>query len=162
MRFIYISGPKIEGLLTYRDHEKSIDFEPQFEKFSPAKIGPTAALTVSQTLQLDVKLADGSILYAWGYLPEESWHKIDSELVLPPSVAGRVLVTNAPEKPEEAMAYATSLDDDEPFYHTRSGHIVIGATKDLDQFIEIATNIYVGLKGGTLACIVLRPVIVTH
>jgi len=159
VQFAYKPGNTIQGKLSYIDQDKAIDFVPVKEIHRPGRHGPSAAIIIARTLQVEFLVNSGCLLYVWGYMPKENWQQTDSLLLLKEARPGMVFVSGVAGEVVAGSAYGTDLDSASPFYYRGSGHLLIGELEKADVLVEFATNTVIGLKDGRLCCVVLRPII---
>ena len=155
MKFLYKPSNPIQGRLSYIDN--AIGFEPVKEVYKPARHPASAALTVDRTLQIEFLVDSGCLLYAWGYLPEESWQADNAQLPLDRVRPGMIFATEVDDPVIAGVGYSTNLDTTPTRYLKKSGHLIIGDPNTADNLVEIASNTIIGLKGDQLSCVILKP-----
>lgn len=161
MKFYFCeSDTVLYGELVYRKPEYSVDFICSSTKQLKKKSGSQGymSLTVG-TLQIEVGIETRSLLYPWGLLYLTSFE--NKALKIPSFKKGTINID--PEEPElingisfnipESNTWKTILDHD-------SGWIYMGRD-DADQkntsYIEFASGATLGLTGGDISCILIKP-----
>lgn len=154
--------PLLQGMLLYVQSEHSIDFESSSHNAltSRTSLGGSASLSVG-TLQIEVAIDTGYLMYPWGYHPSESWCRQP----LPPVVvrsAGVRCVPNA------ALVAGVGYDITESgnwstFYDDATGWLcVTDQSRPLEtvEVFEFATSVAASFDGNRLTGLWLKPVFV--
>ena len=158
MNFQYQQGERVDGHLAYVEQDRAVDFDPDDKSYAPSSHVPTAALVVGKTLQIEFRVDDGRLLYAWGYLPKESWQRASAPTHLGTVTRGRVFVRQLDNAITPGAGYPTDLQDVPVLYHEATSLLTFGNLQEADKLVEIATGTVIGLKGNQLCCVVLKPV----
>ncbi|WP_448319321.1 hypothetical protein [Streptomyces sp. CO7] len=159
MRFSVQEGPPLEGVLVYTESEYGFSFSARDGEALGARLGSRGVTSVViGTLQLEVDIESGEVLFAWGYLPNV--RSVVAELRHPRSVAGRVVVSSD-EPFEPGISEGVPGDDWRVTHDPSSGTVAVrlngasGAT-----FVRIADGTVLGLDAGHLVSVWLTPVFV--
>ena len=158
MRFEWYEAEPIIGELLYRPIEYSIDFDPESRASLDERMGSEGVTSIMfATLQIEVAVESGELLYPWGLFPNTRWR--NGPLQPPRFVTGRVRVlTDNKLQPGVSLLFPTgeswpSLRDN------TSGWICVGDPTPRSEAIaiEYATNAAVVLIGSQLVSLWLRP-----
>lgn len=155
MKFRLKYGDYIKGRLLYTGME--LDFEPQDKAYKSSSNEKRAALTISKTLQLEFQIADGHLLYVWGYLPQEGLVYEDSSLNVDQARTGQVFVDEIADSLIAGTGYDTQLTGKQAHFFKRSGHLVIGDVTKSTVFVIIADDTLIGLRDDQINSVVLHP-----
>lgn len=150
-------GAALRGRLRYLSGEYSFDFHPASEEQLNARVGNlgTTSLLVG-TLQLEVDIEHGTVLYAWGFLPHTAWisGSADPEAFTECTVhirPGEVLVRGVSLKIENSSERV-------PVFDKATGWMRVGAPSERDQKrLQVATDTLVGVSGGRINSVWMRP-----
>jgi hypothetical protein len=154
MKFSFSKGDALKGELSYIASDRSFDFDLK-DKISILKDdAKTATLIVSHTLQVEFLIASGRLLYAWGYLPRESWKSGVGEIEVKDVVEGSIYVHQ--DESQMGTGYDTALVNAPAVFYERSGQLIIGSPEQASTKIEIAQNTIIGLHQEELACVILK------
>ncbi|MGW0606262.1 hypothetical protein [Streptomyces sp. NPDC002640] len=159
MRFSVQEGPPLEGVLVYTESEYGFSFRARDGEALGARLGSQGVTSVViGTLQLEVDIESGEVLFAWGYLPNV--RSVVAETEPPRAVAGRVLVS-----PEERFDHGISVrvpgDDWRVTHDPSSGTVAVRLNGDSGAtFVRIADGTVLGLDGGHLVSVWLTPLFV--
>lgn len=148
---------RIGGLLVYRERESSFDFHPDSPVDLADAIGSMGTTSLAMgTLQIEVGVETGRLLYAWGLLPRNLWSS--KRLPLPSKRDGGLTLMNhdleagISEKVAESDKCLTLHDRDSGWIrHSTSEEI------DEDTFVEVADGVVIGLLNGGLVSVWLAP-----
>lgn len=159
MRFTPSSGfSPLDGRLVYRDSECSFDFIPQSSVALKQRSGPDGTTSVLlQTLQIELDVETGSLLYPWGYLPSVSWRTVDLDMSV--TVTRSLIV-----KDDEGFVAGVSVSVDRetdwiPCFDRGTGWFCMrqtGPTRN-SEFFEFATSSVAELHEGRLVALWLHP-----
>ncbi|MFE5209808.1 hypothetical protein [Streptomyces sp. NPDC056600] len=109
MRFSVREGPPLEGVLAYTESEYGFSFSVRDGQALSVRLGSQGVTSVViGTLQLEVDIESGEVLFAWGYLPNVRSVVADADP--PRSVAGRVVVSSE-ERFEPGVSVGVPGDD---------------------------------------------------
>lgn len=158
VRFVIDSGqPPLDGLLHYIEDEHSFMFEaasPQ-DLFDRTGIAGLTSLSIG-TLQVEVGVSTGQVLFAWGLHPKSTWRASP----VPPPVAtpGAVTVVDAAFVRGVSVqiatvgAWATCFDES-------TGWIRVAPTEGTSEsYSLVATGTVVGVSAGRLDSVWLQPI----
>jgi len=154
--------PPLQGALLYVQSEHSIDFEPSSlnARTTRTGVGGSASLSVG-TLQIEVAVDTGLLMYPWGYHPSESW----SRQPLPPVVVRSACVRCVPDVSlvagvgydiTESGNWSTFYDDVTGWLCVTDGSLPLESV----EVFEFATSVAVSLDGSRLTGLWLKPAFV--
>ncbi len=151
-RFYAAAGCPANGKLVSYQSEKSIDFIP--DEAQVAGDDGHAAFVLSDTLQFLFSVTSGILLYPFGYTPNESWERSNKawDRIAQPGIVS----IDLPEGIIVGAGYNCKLTHAKPIFFSDTGHLLIGSDVDA-ELVEVATNVYIGLKDADISCVVLRP-----
>lgn len=152
-------GAPLDGLLIYSDAEHSFRFEVGDPSDLYARLGDLGRTSLAiGTLQVEVDVATGAALFAWGLHPRERWS--DGRGQPEGRLPGEVRVHSTP-KLETGVAVSVAEVGEWSTIHDRlSGWVRVTSdtTVDDDEQILIASGIVLGLRTGHLSSVWLHPV----
>lgn len=149
----------LDGVLRYVDTEHSFTFDVGSPAEALARAGSSGVTSVSVgTLQIEVGVQTGMVLYVWGLHPRTSWKA--TKLSAPISVAGGVKVDVGEPLQRGASVQIAPVGVMTTLYDAETGWVRIGSTPTgtSDQMILVATGIVLGLSEGRLDGLWLQPV----
>lgn len=110
---------------------------------------------VIDSLQLEVGVETGEVLYVWGYCPDSSW--LPAVLEQPAYSAARIAADVDPPL-EESISVLLSRSFWKIQFDRESGWILISSSEKADESVsEIAEGILLGLVEAKINSIWLRP-----
>jgi hypothetical protein len=150
-------GDALEGALEYDAAEHSFRFTPAspVDLAERAGAGGRTSLSIG-TLQLEVGVATGIVLFAWGLHPRAAWQE---RAVGSPRAEPGVVRVSCREHLERGVAvslaevgrWATSYD-------VGTGWVRVAPAEEPDEAqVLIASNTVLGLRQGQLSSVWLRP-----
>ncbi|HWX66877.1 MAG TPA: hypothetical protein VNZ27_10680 [Rhodanobacter sp.] len=157
MKFEIVSGAASEGDLVYIASEYSLDFVKSSNSKLDGRTGNLGAGSVSiGTLQLEVSIDSGEILFPWGLFPSARWK--EQVLSKPAALPGRVILLDAPTllKRGVSLSISTALDWETKIDRS-TGWIYTGLDQSHGAAIEFATNAILILQFGTISGLWLKP-----
>jgi hypothetical protein len=148
----------LRGRLKYRRDEHAFDFEPSSADELAKHTGSQGVASLSLgTLQLEVGIETGHLLYVWGYHPRSGW--AEQELADVRSQTGCLRVLS-----DAALipGVSTSLGDSgawRTLVDHRSGWVSVEPLEPtpVEAYVEIADSVLVGLAEQRIAGLRLRP-----
>jgi|GEM_PF-2668569 len=160
MRFISSQAfTKLEGQLIYHSEEYSFDFRPLSHQALANRVGNegTTSITID-TLQIEVDIESGLVLYVFGYYPDKLWDLEKLPLITPQQGCIKVITD---EKLKMGVSQTLAdFNEWRTIYDLDSKWICISSTNDLyqsAQYIEFADNIVAVLVGENLSSLWLKP-----
>lgn len=157
MKFETAPGAALEGDLVYIDSEYSLDFVKSSNSKLEGRIGNLGAGSISiDTLQLEISIDSGEILFPWGLFPSARWK--ERVLSKPVALPGKVILLDASThlKKGVSLSISTALDW-ETKIDRDSGWIYTGLDQSHSAAIEFATNAILILRLGTISGLWLKP-----
>jgi hypothetical protein len=160
IRVQFSPGDPLAGQLLYRAGEHSFMFQVADHSEAQQRAGSDGVTSiVADTLQIEVGVETGQLLFAWGYLPERSWSEV--ELHRPEFVPG-TLRLKALDELEPGISLSISRGADWIAEFDRSvGWLRVSARNvEIDVAVQIADGVAVGLREDEVAEIWLCPRVV--
>ncbi|MFW6638504.1 hypothetical protein ACOALZ_00515 [Nocardiopsis algeriensis] len=149
-------GSPLRGGLKYLTSEQSLFYEVRDRAELEERAGMEGVTSlVVDTLQLELSVESGELLFAWGYFPMPSWES--ASLAIPSFSTGRIFA--APNvKFMEGVSVRASSSDWRIEYDSRAGLLNVrsGSAADL-KFVQIAEGVVLGVGSGKLLSIWLKP-----
>ncbi|MFG1840532.1 hypothetical protein [Micromonospora sp. NPDC049175] len=153
-------GDPLAGRLLFRAQEHSFSYEvTDGEDFRRRSGDEGLTSLVADTLQLEVGIETGELLFAWGYFPATSW----SAATLPrPNVVPGVLRLVSVDELEAGVSLSIFRGGDwKAEFDQAAGFLRVslddGATASV---VEIAQGVAVGVRDGLIRSVWLRPLFV--
>lgn len=150
---------RIEGRLLYRIDEHSFDFEvnDQSKAMLIQQGNRSTTSILIGSLQLEVSVETGMLLYGWGYFPRYTWKTYH----LPkrnPRIHGIRIMYPDPLQPGMSVPLV-EVNQWPTFHDPKTGLVCVGSIDNHpdDQYIEFARNIMVNINRGELQAIWLLP-----
>jgi hypothetical protein len=148
----------LKGRLKYRREDNAFDFEPSSVDELVKRTGSQGITSLALgTLQIELGVETGRLLYVWGYHPSSGWATqelvdVDSETGCLAVTSDAPLVSGVSLSLGQADAWTTMFD-------SRSGWVAVEPVKPgrVDQYIEIAENVLIGLADQQIVSLRLRP-----
>jgi hypothetical protein len=148
----------LQGELFFSRSEQSFDFESMSRSGVRRRMGDLGTTSVLVgTLQIEIGIETGTLLYVWGYHPETAWKQ--ARLSTPTAQPGMVSISFE-EPPERGVSIGLVEVNEWPTaYDHATGWICIGdPTPGRDaEWVEFATNTVVVLAEGELRALWLKP-----
>lgn len=151
---------RLHGSLIYRESEYSFDFSSSSEEQLKSRIGSRGCMSVGvSTLQIEVGVETGRLLYPWGFFPllDVGYERV----ILPNIVPGGVFVKLSRSELKQGVSF--DIPNSEHWRVTHdidSGWVHIGQSRNFcrqSTYIEFADNSVVGIFKGEINCILIRP-----
>lgn len=148
-------GLPMEGTLWYVKDDYSFAFCPTDTSYWKSNDTPSTSFLLLKTLQIEVIIDGGRMLFAWGYSPMQSW--LNGNVEVPNYVPGWVIVhSQEPLLSGVGIGYGET-EEWETVYDSNSGWVQVRRKNETagtpDQQIEIANGIVIALKKSQLLCI---------
>src|SRR6266852_6308933 len=144
----------LSGECVYRAYEYSFDFIPADPKEVIRRAGePGTTSLVIGTLQLEVGIATGALLYAWGYHPHTSWRQ--DRLPRVSSQEGCVTVLFDEEPVIGVSQGLAEVGEWQTTYDEGTGWICVSANEHdvAESYVEFADNTIAGLTDEKLVSV---------
>lgn len=154
--FQSVSGTPLAGVLRYSRTDMGFSFEAASLPDLAMRAGSQGMSSlVIDTLQLEVGVETGQILYAWGYCPESSW----LPAVLEPPVYSDARITVKVDPPlEESISVSISRTPWKIQVDRDSEWVLISPSEATgERVVKIADGILLGLVEAKLNSIWLCP-----
>jgi len=151
MKFVAKDGKALSGTFTYIHADRAFDFTPKEESVNDE---PAAALVISHTLQIDVRLSDGKLLYVWGYCPREAWVKKLQPFGEISMAQGEVFLDDTRDM-SAGLGYHADLAK-EPIVAYSDDTFTIGDYTKPQTFTEFASGCIIGIYEGKIISFILR------
>lgn len=159
MNFEWNQASYIDGELVYRQTEYSIDFKVASSDLLAERIGSASSTSLSlTTLQIEVGIENGELLYPWGLFPKARWHT--RTLSAPNLQPGRVCLVQGGEKLQVGVSVLIPGSSSWPIVWDKdTGWICVGndSSNQDATAVEFSKNAAVVLAGGELVSLWLRP-----
>lgn len=160
MTFLPVPGRSpLEGLLRYVESEHSFTFDVASPAELQERTGVRGVTSLSVgTLQIEVGIETGAVLFAWGLHPRTAWHARGGRPPSPTMTGARVetlepLQRGVTLELAGVGEWATMFDEE-------TGWVLV--TKRPDSVSEhellVATGVALGISNGKLDAIWLRPI----
>ena len=161
MNFIYDESlPIIEGVVSYKTGEYSFDFEVDSELEIRKRISDKGKTSIAiGTLQLEVDVFSGLILYAWGYHPYFNWKSQTLSIPFPHKVC--CIKINDEELKTGVSIKISEVEEWETFFDEENGWVCITSLKTPEprgKYIKFAANTIAEIDQGKLLSLWLCPV----
>ncbi len=156
-RFFASPGDPLAGSLVYSARDKGFSFTPaSLTDLSQRLGGDGRTSLVADTLQLETSVKTGEVLFAWGYLPEESWR--DAPLLLPDASPASVTVELEHPPLEEAISVSIARTEWKAQANRAAGllRVVRADAEPRENLHEIAEGVFLGISETSLNSIWLR------
>lgn len=143
--------PPLTGKLLYRLRDHALDFEALSPKHAASCVGPSGQTSVAVgTVQLEVSVDSGRVLYPWGYLPRESLRvsklqRLNGEAGCLFVGNGARLISGITDVVADSLTVSMLRDGSGTLLQIT---VLPGPT---DTVIEFAQGCTVGLQGGALS-----------
>ena len=153
----------LDGELLYRQGEYSFDFKVASSALLAERVGSAGNTSLSfTTLQTEVSIERGELLYPWGLFPNTRWQA--GRLALPTLQPGRVRVVIEGEALQPGVSVSFSDSASWPVvWDQATGWVCFGnpsSSRDVAA-VEYAKNSAVVIAEGQLISIWLRPKMVS-
>ena len=156
MKFLVdLLGSPLLGALEYRTADHAFDFTPERAGDLLARAGPdgTASLALG-TIQLEIGVATGLVLFAWGYAPRTTWKR--EALPTPLLAHGTVCLDSSME-----LQASTAVDLPDAYawtttYDSGTNWVFVGIRPEVSSVFQIATGIGLVVRDESLEGIWLQ------
>ncbi|GGS45181.1 hypothetical protein AB0E75_23150 [Streptomyces griseoviridis] len=157
MIFTRRDGNHLAGVLVYDDSEYGFSFNARSAAALGERLGSKGVASILiDTLQLEVDIESGEILFAWGYFPNVRSEV--SELRVPAITSGRVVISSE-DIFDPGVSYEVPGSRWRTLYDPSSGWVAICTREAVDaDFVEVAEGVVLGIERGGLASVWLKPV----
>lgn len=156
-----IGGAELQGQTVYLAAEHSFQFRAEDPAELARRIGDRGVTSLAiGTLQLEVALATGALLFAWGYHPRRHWRAMRLPQVA--ATAGVVRV-GRPHILQPSISLRVPAASHWPtLYDPQSGWVAVGDPDPAapSTLVRIATDTVLGLSGPRLTVVWIRPVFI--
>jgi hypothetical protein len=148
----------LQGEHFYNRAEHSFDFELMSRsgvRRRMGDLGPTSVLI--GTLQIEIGVETGTLLYVWGYHPQPAWKY--ARLSSPTAQPGMVSIS-LEEAPEPGVSIRlVEMNEWPTAYDPRTGWVCLGdpGPGRSAQWVEFATNTIAVIADDLLRALWLRP-----
>jgi hypothetical protein len=157
-RFVARLGIPLAGSLAYSVGDMSFSFRPKNAADLARRVGDEGLTSlVADSIQLEVAVATGEVLYVWGYLPRRSWRQ--ASLQFPGATYGVVRVELEDPPLEEAVSVSIARTEWAAYFDESSGYVrLIRADPGRVEILyQVAEGVFLGLSGDLLNSIWLKP-----
>lgn len=151
------AGRPLSGQLLYRASEYSFMYQVADGLEVQRRTGSEGVTSlVADTLQLEVGVQTGQVLFAWGYLPSNSWRETD---FLPPEVEHGVLRLKDFGELESGVSISISRGSEWKVEFNRTTGWVRVAVSPIggEVAVQIADGVVVGVQGDRIVSVWLCP-----
>jgi hypothetical protein len=156
MRFSWKSGPILAGQLLYRHAEYSIDFVPSSNELT-ARVGSSGTGSISiGTLQLEVSIDTGEILFPWGLLPHTRW--IDRPMAVPNALPGRLFLSDISVLVPGGAVDLPGGGTWQTHFDSESGWLYTSGDDTADVVVKFAANSGASIASEQLTGLWLKPI----
>jgi hypothetical protein len=152
MEFFVRDGAAVGGRLTYAVEDHGFRFEAGSREELAGRLGDRGVTSVViDTLQLEVDIASGDVLFAWGYFPLGAAET--GELAVPEAREGRVRVVD--EEPfEPGVSVGVPGERWRTSYDRTTGVVAVRLREAADAvFVRIADGVVLGVDGAELVAV---------
>ena len=150
-------GTPLKGILSYESKDHAFAFRPLDPVGLSETLAEGRASLAFGTIQLEVAVADGLCLFAWGYSPRQGWIQADLS-VLPPRKRGACKVVG--ELDDGLSKQLFDANSQVLFDRSRHQTAVILGGGTPEWSVEVADGVSVlGTGQGLIAGLILEPVI---
>lgn len=156
MRFTWKSGPVLAGQLVYCQAEYSFDFVPRENELNSRVRGSRTGSISIGTLQLEVSVETGEILFPWGLFPHTRW--TDRVMVPPNTCPGRLFLADISVLVPGAAVDLPGGTEWQTHFHRESGWLYTGVGDTADVIVEFAANAGASLTNEQLTGLWLKPI----
>ncbi|GGL06731.1 hypothetical protein Sme01_67050 [Sphaerisporangium melleum] len=156
MRVVEVGDGRIEGVLTYVEHEYGFSFEPGSPADLARAVGGEGVTSVTiGTLQIEVGVSSRRALYVWGYHPRSLWEEVS---LSPPAAKPGAVILDPDEPFEMGVSEALAAVGEWPTaYDPACGWLRIAPDGADDERTEVATGVVLGRRGRELHSVWLQP-----
>jgi hypothetical protein len=160
VRVQFLPGEPLTGQLLYRVGEHGFMFQVADHAEAQQRAGSDGVMSVvADTLQIEVGVETGQLLFAWGYLPASSW--VDAELQRPKFVPGTLKLKALDElEPGVSFSITRGVDWKAEFDRSAGWLRVFTLSEPSGVAVQIADGVAVGLQEDEIVEIWLRPRVV--
>lgn len=152
------AGEALDGVLKYTVAEYSFRFTPGSPQELAHRVGDGGQTSLSVgTLQIEVGIETGILLFAWGLHPKERWSV--GRLETPQAEPGIVKVSGCKALAAGVSIGVAAVGDWSTTYDPETGWVRTTEDERPDEeHVLIATDLVVGLRQGALSSVWLQPI----
>jgi hypothetical protein len=160
MTFLAVPGrPPLEGLLRYVEAEHSFTFDVASPAELQERTGTRGVTSLSVgTLQIEVGIETGAVLFAWGLNPRTAWYATGGRRPKPAMTGARVETVDPLQRGVTlelagAGEWVTMFDEE-------TGWVLVTARphRMSEHDLLVATGVALGTSNGELDAIWLQPI----
>jgi hypothetical protein len=157
LRFLITEDSALGGTLSYVKSEHSFTYDPARSSDLAARAGGSGVTSlVIDTLQIEVGVDTGRLLFVWGYHPMGGW--LHADLSSPQSAPGQVIV-EVDDELEMGISIPIPGHDWLTEYDPRRGLICVRRYQSApSHYVTIADGVTVGLSENSINDLWLQPV----
>ncbi|MFM0397877.1 hypothetical protein [Paraburkholderia aspalathi] len=155
MNFLWKAGHAVDGDLIYRKSEFSIDFVQTKDSAGEKNSRVDVSSISIGTLQLEVSMKCGEVLFPWGYFSSSRW--ISHPLTPPVAVPGRLLLSDTTTLLAGGASDLPGSEEWNTYFDRSSGWVLVGGECVGDVAIEFATRVIGLLANEQLVGLWLKP-----
>ncbi|MFI6820448.1 hypothetical protein ACIBJE_05765 [Micromonospora sp. NPDC050187] len=150
-------GRTLSGKLFFRAAEHSFSYEAADDVDLECRAGSDGVTSlVADTLQIEVGVETGQLLFAWGYLPANSWSR--TSLPQPEALPGVLrLVPGEDLEPGVSLSISRSSNWKAEFDQAAGCVRVSAEYETHPTVVKIADGVAVGVQDGVISSIWLWP-----
>lgn len=153
------SGPgPLEGALSYIESDHAFNFTPSSRQALLSRVGDLGTTSLSiGTLQIEVAVQTGIVLFVWGYLPKPHWKA--GTVKVGTAVPGVVRVVDSPVLESGVSVDLASRSNPAITYDHNTGWIRVSAQtgSSMEDEILVATSTVLCLSHSELDSVLLHP-----
>lgn len=144
MLFSQHQAAPLTGELRYIKSDHSFLYKPEFSELNRRTGGGSRTSLVADTLQLEVSVDTGELLFVWGYWPLESCK--ETSIKFPKYRSGRVFVEDD-EGLEDSVSVPLPSDEWKTNFDPQSGVVrIFSPYLPSSTFTKIAHDVVIGLS----------------
>jgi hypothetical protein len=158
LTFLTNQNTPLSGRLSFVKSEYSFSYQVSDTAELQDRTGASGITSlVIDTLQLEVGVESGTVLYAWGFCPMGSWAKVT---LSPPTATPGGITVVADEELEYGVSVPLPGENWTTDYDPANGFVKVSRPQHTaDHFILIAQDVTLGLDGSDLVELWLHPAI---
>ena len=158
MKFLIEANPvPLPGRLIYHPHEWSFDFEPSESDFLQQVCRGGVTSVSIETLQIEIAVDTGHLLFVWGYHPHTAWRvgRLTPVNALPGGVR---LHADQPLQRGVSLGLA-EIGEWGTVFDPTSGWLRLAPPKSGEggSAVEFATDTVLSIQAGSIQALWLRP-----
>lgn len=149
-------GAPLKGTLSYDQTEHSFRFNPDPADLGARLQGQGVTSVSIGTLQLEVDVESGQVLYAWGLHPNNIWRS--DSIGAPSAEAGKITIHPEEDFEEGISIRLSRVGEWETLHDQQSGWLRVSPGMDDDEFqVEVADGVVIGGVGDNINSVWLQP-----